>query len=36
MNQGVYIEIRQRSLESHAVPGASEPLYIMDAHTEAL
>jgi len=36
MNQNVYIEIRQRSLLSHAVPGGSEPLHTMGAHAEAL
>jgi len=30
------IETRQRSLESHAFTGASEPLHTMDAHAEAL
>jgi len=32
----VYIDIRQRSLKSHAVPDGSEPLPIMGAHKEAL
>ena len=35
-DKGIYIETRQRSLWSHAVPDGSEPLHTMGAHTEAL